>query len=261
MPTIDELFIPHTAKSAGFSSYQAGKVFFVTNGFRLNGVLGFVKPKPKDKVFKFLGIVLSAFCEATVQKPPFIARGNGGSGLMVLEPRETMTLAELGYIAAYVNEAIRWRFSWYRQASVDRVRRLEIPNPKAAAVEYDVRKLLPPLSAIANSRRKARFKPFALDDLYNLIAGDYHNAAELPNGDTPLISCGDRYNGIIGFVDVPNGHIYNHRLTIAFNGSTLTTKYHPYGFATKDDVAVCEPRAPLQLSTEVFVQLMMNRER
>ena len=75
---IEELFIPHTARSSGFKSYEAGKVAFITNGFKRNGVLGFVKPKPADKVFRFTGIALSAFCEATVQMPPFIARGNGG---------------------------------------------------------------------------------------------------------------------------------------------------------------------------------------
>ena len=138
MPRIEEVFIPHTAKSSGFSSYQYGQVSFVTNGFRFNGVLGFVKPRPKDRVFDFLGIVLSAFCEATVQIPPFIGRGNGGSGLIVLEPKSRMGADELGYIAAYINETLRWRFSWYRQASVDRIRGLEIPNPTAMHVDYNV---------------------------------------------------------------------------------------------------------------------------
>jgi hypothetical protein len=55
---------------------------------------------------------------------------------------------------------------------------------------------------------------------------------------------------------------YNRKLTIAFNGmNTLTTKYHPYDFATKDDVAVWVPRKPWRLSTIVFVQLMMAREK
>jgi hypothetical protein len=66
----------------------------------------------------------------------------------------------------------------------------------------------------------------------------------------------------MAFVDVPQEHIHSHRLTIAFNGmNTLTAKYHPYPFATKDDVAICETRQPLRLSTEVFIQLMLNRER
>lgn len=262
MPRIEELFTPHTARSSGFSSYKAGNVAFVTNGFRQNGVLGFVKPKAGDKVFKFHGIALSAFCEATVQMPPFVARGNGGSGLIVLEPKQPMTADELGYIAAYINQALRWRFNWYRQASVERVRRLEIPDPKGAHVEYNVRRLLPQSVAVLKNSWRATFRPFRLDSIFDLSAGDYHAAAHLPSGDIPLVSCGDRNNGVIAFVNVPENRVYDHKLTIAFNGmNTLTTKYHPYKFAAKDDVAVCSPRTPLLISTEVFIQVMMNRER
>jgi len=262
MPKIEELFIPHTAKSSGFNSYDAGKVAFVTNGFRQNGVLGFVKPKPTDRVFNSIGIVISAFCEATVQIPPFVARGNGGSGLIVLEPKQATTPAELGYVAAYINKVIRWRFSWSRQASVERIRRLEIPNPSPSPVQFRVRELLPSISQVSKQRWRVNFKPFCLNSIYELVAGDYHSAANLPSGDIPLVSCGDANDGIMAFVTVPENRIYDHKLTIAFNGmNTLTTKYHPYRFAAKDDVALCTPRTPLRLSTEVFIQMMMNRER
>jgi hypothetical protein len=51
-------------------------------------------------------------------------------------------------------------------------------------------------------------------------------------------------------------------MALSFNGmNTLTTKYHPYDFATKDDVAICSPREPRRLSTLMFVQLMMAREK
>lgn len=116
---------------------------YVTNGFRDNGVLGFVKPKPKDKVFKFLGLAVSAFSEATVQIPPFIARGNGGSGLLVLEPKVALTAEQLAFYAAYINTFIRWRFSWYRQLSVSRIRRLQVPEPESATGKFPVKELLP----------------------------------------------------------------------------------------------------------------------
>jgi hypothetical protein len=262
MAKIDEVFQLHTAKSGSFAQHGPGTVAFATNGFKNNGVLGFVKPLPSDKVFKFLGITLSAFCEATVQIPPFIARGNGGSGLIVLEPKETLSAAQLGYIAAYINKDLRWRFSWSRQASVDRVRRLEIPDPATCEITFDVKPLLPGTTEMNRSRVRSAFDFVTLDAIYAMVAGDYHNASSLPEGDIPLVSCGDANNGIMGFVDVPTDRVYDHRLTIAFNGmNTLTAKYHPYQFATKDDVAVCEPREPLRLSSEIFIQLMLNRER
>lgn len=262
MPKIDDVFELHTAKSGSFTSHRAGTVTFVTNGFKNNGVLGFVKPLASDKVFSFLGIALSAFCEATVQIPPFIARGNGGSGLIVLEPKQSLSAAQLSYIAAFINKDLGWRFSWSRQASVDRVRRLEIPDPADCDITYNMKALLPNASEVNRWKVRPIFRFVSLDSVYNMRSGDYHNASSLPEGDIPLVSCGDANNGIMAFVNVPQDHVYNHRLTIAFNGmNTLTAKYHPYQFATKDDVAVCEPREPLRLSTEVFIQLMLNRER
>lgn len=143
MPRIDEVFKPHTARSVGLERYASGNVAYVTNGLRDNGIVGFVKAKPSDKVFKFVGIALSAFCEATVQIPPFVARGNGGSGLIVLEPIVPLTVDQLGFMAAYINTFVRWRFSWYRQASVERVRRIQVPDPKSCTGEFSVAKLLP----------------------------------------------------------------------------------------------------------------------
>jgi hypothetical protein len=149
MPSIDELFIPHTARSVGFERYAAGDVAYVTNGFRDNGVLGFVKAKPGDKVFKYLGLAVSAFCEATVQIPPFVARGNGGSGLLVLEPKEPLTADQLAFYAAYLNTFIRWRFSWYRQLSVSRIRRLHVPEPTEATGKFVVKDFLPTKKYVA----------------------------------------------------------------------------------------------------------------
>jgi hypothetical protein len=262
MPTLEEIFELHTAKSAGFESYTNGTVAFVTNGLKENGIIGFVEPLTGDKVFTFLGIALSAFCEATVQLPPFVARGNGGSGLIVLEPKRTMSLTQLSYVAAYINTTLRWRFSWYRQASVERVRQLEVPDPETTLIQFHVKKLLPTTSRTKQINWPRNFQPIPLDSLYDLKAGNYHNITDLPPGEIPIVSCGDANNGISGFVRVPEDRVYHHKLTIAFNGmNTLTAKYHPYQFAAKDDVAICFPRTPLQLSTELFIQIMLNRER
>ncbi len=261
MPTIDDLFVAHTARSAGFESYEPGEVAFVTNGLANSGVLGFVTPKAGDKVFGFTGIVLSAFLEATVQVPAFIARGNGGSGLIVLEPRQPMPVAKLGHIAAYINSALRWRFSWYRQATVSRVKHLVVPTPENAADAFKISALMPTRTDGATIPAKLKYAPFSLGGLYELRPGDYHSLSDLQRGDIPIISCGGLNNGVAGFVSVPPEHVYSNRLTIAFNGSTLTAKHHPYDFAAKDDVAICFPKQPLRLTTELFIQVMLGRER
>src|SRR5947209_7010968 len=118
MKTIDSLFNLHRARSGLFSEYGKGDVAYVGNGLADNAVVGFVTPLEGDKVFPFTGIAVSAFCEATVQTPPFIACGRAGNGLSVLQPKSPMRTAQLAYIAAYINRALRWRFNWYRQTTV-----------------------------------------------------------------------------------------------------------------------------------------------
>lgn len=80
-------------------------------------------------------------------------------------------------------------------------------------------------------------------------------------GGIPLGSCGDEDNGIIGNFEVPKANLHAYRLTIAFNGSPLTTKFHPFTFAAKDDVAVCSDLWPMKSTTRFFIQTTLNGER
>ena len=82
-----------------------------------------------------------------------------------------------------------------------------------------------------------------------------------PREEVPIISCGDLDNGVCGYFQVDKRHVYRDKMTIAFNGSTLSAKYHPYDFAAKDDVAVCTPKTKLRLTTEMFIQVMLRREQ
>jgi hypothetical protein len=86
MKRIDDLFVIHRARSDIFRRYKSGSVPYVGNGLSDNAVVGLVTPLPVDKIFNFVGITVSAFCEATVQAPPFIACGRAGNGLVVLQP-------------------------------------------------------------------------------------------------------------------------------------------------------------------------------
>jgi hypothetical protein len=261
MNQIEALFTLHRAKSGLFSEYSNGEVAYVGNGFADNGVTGFVNPLPDDKVFQFTGIAVSAFCEATVQAPPFIACGRAGNGLSVLEPKSPMSLEQLAYIACYINTALRWRFNWYRQTTVDRIRQLKVPDDVPAELNFDVKAALPNRSSGHRGDWKLSLKMFPLGEVYDLEPGYFHSVGELPAGKVPVVSCGDYDNGVIGYFDVGSAPTSADRITIAFNGDALTAKYHPYRFAAKDDVAVCHPKSPLLPTTELFIQTMVNRER
>lgn len=104
------------------------------------------------------------------------------------------------------------------------------------------------------------FKQIRLDVLFEVKSGDFHAVKELDEGKIPLISCGDTDNGHVGFYEIPREHTYMRALTVAYNGSwPLTTKFHPYRFGAKDDVAVLVPRLPLQTTTLLYVAFSLNR--
>jgi hypothetical protein len=83
--------------------------------------------------------------------------------------------------------------------------------------------------------------------------------SELDPGRVPLISCGETDNGLVGYFDIGAEFIYQRALTVAYNGQPLTTKFHPYKFAAKDDVAVLLPRHKMQDATLLYMAAMLNR--
>jgi len=136
---LTKLFMVQKAKSKGFENYEKGDIPFVTNGIGNNGVQGFVKPDETAKVFKVDAICVSAFCEATVQKAPFLPRGNGGSGLSVLTPKQKMTSDEMLFHASYINKVYGWKFSYGRMIKKDRLNSMTLlakkQQPTATNVE------------------------------------------------------------------------------------------------------------------------------
>ena len=126
---VGDLFHVRRAKSGLFSDYQPGPVAYIRNGLVDNGIDGYVTPRPTDKVFQCKAVVVSAFCEATVQTPPFIACSRAGNGLIVLESKSEMSPEMLYCVAAYVNRSVRWRFNWYRQVTAERFRKLSVLLP------------------------------------------------------------------------------------------------------------------------------------
>ena len=258
---VKDLFNVHNAKSQAFEAHESGNIPFITNGLANNGFKGYVKPMAGEKVFDFTGICLSAFAEATVHEPPYLPRGNGGSGLIVLEPKTTMTSHELLYYSAYINKRISWRFSFGRMVTLDRAKEIPLIDYDPSIKIIDESILLPPQNTTNMAVNIKRFAWVQIGSLFDLHSGDYHKASELPDGEIPLVSCADRSNGVLRYCDIPTDLRYQFALTIAYNGQLpLITKFHPYEFGAKDDVAVCIPKRDLRFSTLIFIQYMLNRE-
>jgi len=96
--------------------------------------------------------------------------------------------------------------------------------------------------------------------LFNVVSGDFHAIKELEPGRVPLVSCGDTDNGVMGYYDVPADKQYENTITVAYNGSwPIMSKFHPYVFGAKDDVAVLRPHYPMTSLCLLYMAALFNR--
>jgi hypothetical protein len=103
-------------------------------------------------------------------------------------------------------------------------------------------------------------KMVPLPELFTIKTGDYHATSELEAGEIPLVSCGETNNGVIGNFDIPINRTYKRCLTIAYNGTPLLTKFHPYRFGAKDDVGVLMPKKDMNDNALVYFATVLSRE-
>lgn len=106
-------------KSSGEKNYADGECPYISSGDKLNSVVRLVSAD-ENEVFKDGGITITAFGQASVQPWPFVARGNGGSSVRVLQPRFKMSVRDLIWFSAQINMQ-KWRFHYLRMAIKGRI--------------------------------------------------------------------------------------------------------------------------------------------
>ncbi len=259
---VSDLFTIYHAKSKGFESYDRGEVPFVSNGLMNNGVIGFVSPLESDRIFNLRGICVSAFCEATIQEPPFLPRGNGGSGLMVLEPIAEMSKEELFYYASYINESFKWRFSFGRMVKKGRFRGLPIEPYRQEKSLISVHKLMPKRQvSVTKIKHNRDFLIFNIEDLFNIRRGDFHALDKLDPGKYPTVSRAAFNNGIVGYFEPPDkAKVYPHgSITVSTVGGDAFVQLND--FIATDNILVCSPKNPMEIMTTFFVAMMLNLQK
>ena len=256
----ETLFNPHNARSRAFEDHEIGDVAFVSNGLANNGILGFVEPLRGDRVFNFMGICISAFCEATVQVPPFIARGNGGSGLTILEPKQQMSYEEMLFYAATIREQ-RWKFSFGRMVNRRRLRSLKLGEYQKTNISSDLSRLVPAFKRVPISIGKVLFKRFRIDQLFRLERGDFHSLRALRKGKYPTVSRTTGDNGIVGYYSMPKQAVLHKPPSITVSTTSGDAFVQLEEYLATDNVVICTPKERLSPATLFFVALMLNREK
>jgi hypothetical protein len=113
---------------------------------------------------------------------------------------------------------------------------------------------------MVSGRRQLQNVP--ITEICEIESGEYHNASLFEKGSTPLVSCGDTENGVVSWI-IPEtkATLYSNAVTVAYNGQPLTTKFHPYKFITKDDVAICLPKQGISFETMMLASAMLYLEQ
>jgi len=245
MFTIKDKFNIINAKSFSFSSYDKGEVSFVTNGTDLeSSILGYVEPTSYDRVFKKESICVSSFGEAIIPPTPFLPRGNGGSGLLVLTPKEIMSKEELYSYAAQINMQ-KWRFNFSFMAIRKRIEKLKLKEYiHNIDINKTTKKLFPKKIKVTKNQTIEEIK--LINVIYNKKTEKglclVQKATALPQnalekGNTPYITTSSLNNGASGFYDIEP--IFQSRcLTLALNGSVGEVFFQFEEFVTSGDNAV-----------------------
>ena len=239
MAKIKGLFNIKNAKSKGFEHYEEGEIPFVTNGDYDNSIVGFVKPLEKDRVFEKGSICLSSFCEATIQTPPFLPRGNGGSGLVVLVPKKEMSKEELYFYTSQIN-MMKWKFSFSRMLLGRRIQNLELVTYKDMKIKIKekLNELIPKDKQKQKVQENRNVQIMKVKDLCNFgkKTAIPQNAMNL-NGNVPYVTTSSMNNGVSQFADEePN--FEGKCLSVAMNGSVGEVFFQLDDFITSGDNAV-----------------------
>ncbi|MBU0458569.1 restriction endonuclease subunit S [Patescibacteria group bacterium] len=235
--TVGTLFNIGNAKSKGFEQHDEGTIPFVTNGFRNNGIVGFVDPLPMERVIKEQAICISTFCEATVHEPPFLPRGNGGSGLIILVPKTGMTREEMYYYAAQVNKQ-SWRFSFGRMVINERIACLELQPFKGVSTTLSIEKLVPEMKQRKNVSISKMAKK-SITDICNIERkyAPYMNEIDELDSGTPYVTTTEVDNGVsIHCNEKPN--FKSNSVTVSLDGICGTTFFQFQDYIAGEKTAV-----------------------
>ena len=211
-------------------------------------------------------------------KPPFITVPSTGSigeafvqnfeccvddNCLVLTPKRNMSIEYLYYIAITIRLQ-KWRFVYGRQITPERLGKLKVKNtPETFKASLNFKEYVEIITPEKGGRKPLGYAKskteYNLSNLFDIKSGDFHAKYKLEKGNIPLISCGEKNNGLVGFYNISKDKQYFNTITVAYNGIPLTTRFHPYIFGAKDDVAVCINSNDLRITTIIYIGMILNR--
>ena len=243
-----------------------GGINFVGRSSRKQGVRGTVAPfngvKPYESGLITVALggrkVLSSF----LQERPFYTAQN----VAVLQPKAKLTKSEKIFICMCIRSN-RYRYSTCGREANRTLRDLLVPDPAnfPAWLGNVTRQVIEGKSASVNRGVPAdldtsRWKPFAIDRLFQIKKGLRLTKANMTPGSTPFIGAININNGVSHLISQPPLHTGN-TLTVSYNGSVAEAFYQPVPYRCSDDVNVLYPNFTMTPAIGLFIATLIRREK
>lgn len=270
MPKINDLFTLDYGHSLELNrleqSTSADAINFVGRAARNNGVTARVKPiqslspSPAGAITVALNGQGGAGV-AFLQPFPFYS----GFHVMVLCPKQPMTEQEKLWWVMCIT-ANRFRFGFGRQANRT-LKDLSLPELKdipewVGTMNPDCYKgaELPASNTFMAPRDVSSWKPFVLNELFDIRKGQRLTKANMLPGNVPYVGASDTGNGVtarIGQAPIHEGGT----ISVTYNGSVAEAFYQPDPFWATDDVNVLYPKFKLTPAIALFIATLIRQEK
>ena len=237
-------FVSRTAKNNGVSA----KVEKIKD----------IEPSPIGTITVSLG---GSVLETFVQSKPFYS----GYHIYCLTPKTELSIEEKLYYCSCIS-ANQYRYNYGRQANRT-LRDLlipalsEIPNwiKKTDIKEFDNANEYF-LSRPTPKTKTSDWKPFRLDELFELKKGKRLTKANMISGEIPFIGAIDKDNGYRQFIGQKPIHEGN-TITVNYNGSVAESFYQPDPFWASDDVNVLYAKFDMNQYIGLFIASLIMVEK
>jgi hypothetical protein len=189
-----------------------------------------------------------------------------GRDVMVLKPKHKMSEQEVLWWVTCIT-ANRFRFGFGRQANRT-LKDLHLPERSAMPswvggtdVERynDAERPAGPGGVALTDT--AQWRPYKLEELFDIRKGQRLTKANMLPGDTPFVGASDSSNGVTTYVGQQPIH-KGGTITVSYNGSVAEAFYQPVDFWASDDVNVLYPKGfSLTPATALFICAVIRLEK
>lgn len=250
-----------------------GSIPLISCGDVNHGLVGFFDI-PAD--MQYSGAVTVAYNgqPLTAKFRPYAFGAKDDVGILI--PRSPMNSRALVYVATMLN-AKRWRYSYGRKCFKTKMESVEVEVPacrsSSGSWHLDLSALDHLLEGVCLDARPDVDAPIArplpkvewvdrrLNQVFNLVRGDFHSIKDLAEGRFATVSRTEADNGIVGYYEQPTGSTVYPPGTITVSTVTGDAFVQVEPFIATDNVVMCIPKRPMKSASAYFVAAMINEQK